>query len=602
MQAIADRSGSTGKGPLTQRLRLWSGLVLMAYVSWHYLNHALGHVSLAAMEAMLDWQEAVTGSFAGLAILYGALVIHIVLALAKLVNMRTWRRPAWEWTQIALGLAIPWFLFSHLTYTRGAETLAGVEMNYERELALLWPGAWIPQSALLLIVWIHGCIGIHYWLRLRPWYASRAPFLAALAVFVPALGLTGWIVAARRQYAEMVAAAGGEHPGIDSETAGMLHMLGRVEDYGQNIAIAVAATVVAIMAARWFAMRYRAKVRVTYGDGTTVNSAPGRTILEVSRANGIPHMSVCGGRARCSTCRTLVVSGHENLTAPTEAEAHLLGKLSAGPDVRLACQARIRGDVSIRPLIQPQASVAAPRSADPLGWGVEREIAIMFLDIRGFSRISEKSLPYDVVFILNSLFGEVGGGIEAANGYIDKFMGDGLMALFGLNSTPQEASRDAIRAAIAAQRATQSASRMLTQHLNEPLRIGIGIHTGTVVVGRIGRTADQTAPSRLTAIGDTVNVAARLESATKELACGIVVSARTLELAGLELDPATGEHSTITVRNISQPVEVVAIRNIDALEEKTGLKDIPKGSRQGRGGLLELAGGIATFGKKTGQG
>ncbi len=145
-------------------------------------------------------------------------------------------------------------------------------------------------------------------------------------------------------------------------------------------------------------------------------------------------MSVCGGRARCSTCRTLIVNGAENLSAQTEAEAHLLGKLNAGPDVRLACQARVRGDVAIRPLIQPQSSVNAPRSADPLGWGVEREIAVLFLDIRGFSRISEKSLPYDVVFILNSLFGEVGSGIEASNGYIDKFMGDGLMALFGLGS------------------------------------------------------------------------------------------------------------------------------------------------------------------------
>ncbi len=299
------------------------------------------------------------------------------------------------------------------------------------------------------------------------------------------------------------------------------------------MAIAAALGVVAVMALRWFQMRYRAKARITYGDGTIVNSAPGRTLLEVSRANGIAHMSVCGGRARCSTCRTLIVAGNDNLTTPTEAEAHLLGKLSAGSDVRLACQARVRGDVSVRLLIQPQASVNAPRNADPLGWGVEREIAVLFLDIRGFSKISEKSLPYDVVFILNSLFGEVGSEIEKANGYIDKFMGDGLMALFGLNSTPQEASRDAIRAAIAAQRATTSASRMLTQHLNEPLRVGIGVHTGMAVIGRIGRTADQTQPSRLTAIGDSVNIAARLESATKELACSIVLSGRTLELAGL---------------------------------------------------------------------
>ena len=602
MQAIPYRSGQTGKGPVVQRLRLWSGLVLMAYVTFHYLNHALGHVSLAAMERMLDAQEILTGNVIGLVVLYGALATHVVLALGKLINMRTWRRPAWEWTQIALGLAIPWFLFSHLTYTRGAESLLGIDMDYERELLLLWPGAWVQQSALLLIVWIHGCIGIHFWLRLRPWYMSAAPYLAGLAVFVPSLGLTGWIVAARRQYEAVSAEAGGGAPAIDSTTAQILQYLPRVEDAGQNVAIAVALGVVTIMAVRWFQMRYRAKARITYGDGSIVNSAPGRTLLEVSRANGIAHMSVCGGRARCSTCRTLIVAGNDNLTSPTEAEAHLLGKLSAGPDVRLACQARVRGDVSVRLLIQPQASVNAPRSADPLGWGVEREIAVLFLDIRGFSKISEKSLPYDVVFILNSLFGEVGSEIEKANGYIDKFMGDGLMALFGLNSTPQEASRDAIRAAIAAQRATTSASRMLTQHLNEPLRVGIGVHTGMAVIGRIGRTAGQTQPSRLTAIGDSVNIAARLESATKELACGIVLSNRTLEQAGLAPDSTAGEHSTITVHNISQPVEVLAVRDIDSLDEQLNRLQPDKAHAvRSRSGFREFAGGIATLGKKTGQ-
>jgi adenylate cyclase len=590
---MADRSGQTGKGPLAQRLRLWSGLVLMGYVTIHYINHALGHISLGAMEAMLDVQEIVTGSIAGKIVLYGSLLVHVVLALGKLVNMRTWRRPRWEWAQIALGLAIPWFLFSHLTYTRGAESLLGIEVDYEHELALLWPGAWIQQSLLLLIVWVHGCAGIHFWLRLRRSYLAFAPWLAGLAVLIPALALTGWIVAARREFEKLQQAANatvGAAGQPSNDAAMMLEQLRKLEQIGQWFAIIAAAIVVAIMALRWFALRYKASARVTYGDGTIVNSAPGHTLLEVSRAAGIPHMSVCGGRARCSTCRTLIVNGADNLTAETDAEAHLLGKLNAGPDVRLACQARVRGDVAIRPLIQPHASVHSPRSADPLGWGVEREIAVLFLDIRGFSKISEKSLPYDVVFILNSLFGEVGSGI------------DGLMALFGLGSTPQEASRDAMRAAIAAQRATQSASRMLTQHLNEPLRIGIGIDTGMAVIGRIGRTADQTSPSRLTAIGDTVNIAARLESATKELNCGIVISARTLERAGIGSSEEIGARSTIAVHNISQRVDVLAVSNYEAL----GLaldSSVPKmpGKPPRMGGLLDFAGGLATRAKKTGS-
>ena len=324
------------------------------------------------------------------------------------------------------------------------------------------------------------------------------------------------------------------------------------------------------MAARWILQRFRNKVRVTYGDGTIAVCAPGHTLLEISRAYRIPHMSVCGGRARCSTCRTLIVSGLENLGPQTEAENLLLRKLNAAPGVRLACQARVNGDAQVRPLIQPGANFASIRNLDPLGWGVEREIAVMFLDIRGFSRISEKSLPYDVVFILNSLFGEIGAEIEAANGYIDKFMGDGLMALFGLVSSPGEASRDALRAAIAAQNAAAKSSRMLTQHMSEPIRIGIGIHTGPVVVGRIGKTSDQTMPSRLTAIGDTVNIAARLESATKELGVGIVASAATMRTAGLKVSDAVGARRSISVHNISEPVDVVAIEDAAALAHELG--------------------------------
>jgi adenylate cyclase len=566
-----------GSGPLLQRLRLWSGLVLLGYVTWHYLNHALGHVSLAAMEAMLDVQEVVLGNPLGLAILYGALAVHVGLALFKLASLRTFRRPAWEWVQIVLGLAIPWFLVSHITYTRGAESALGIEVDYGHELLLLWPAVWVQQGLLLLIVWVHACIGIHFWLRLRPWYPSAMPWLAGLAVAIPALAQTGWITAARREF-DRIQAAGGDAANAQ-EAAAMIAALGQLHGLLQNIALGAAALVAAVIAVRMLMQRYRTRIRVTYGDGTTVSATAGTSLLDVSRAAGIPHMSVCGGRARCSTCRTLVTDGGENLTEPTDAERTLLTRLNADHSIRLACQARLRGDVSIRPLIQPQAAASVPRRTDPLGWGVEREIAVLFLDIRGFSRISEKSLPYDIVFILNSLFGEVGGAVERNRGYIDKFMGDGMMALFGLDSSPAEASREALRAAIAAQEATAKAMRMLTQHLHEPLRIGIGIHIGNVVVGRIGRTSDQTSPSRLTAIGDTVNIAARLESATKDLKSPIVVSAKLLQTAGLTINDAIGERHSLTVHNISAPVDVVAIQEFSALSAELGGAETDSGGR-----------------------
>jgi adenylate cyclase len=157
-------------------------------------------------------------------------------------------------------------------------------------------------------------------------------------------------------------------------------------------------------------------------------------------------------------------------------------------------------------------------------------------------------------------------------------MGDGLMAIFGLSSPPRQASRDAIRAALASEAAARASSRILTHHLSEPIRIGIGVDIGTAVIGRIGRTSDQVAPSRLTAIGDTVNIAARLESATKELNCPIVLSSRAVDAAGIKLTKEIGDREKISVHNISEPVDIVAIRDLGAL--RTGLGETDPSQRK----------------------
>lgn len=563
--------GGPGRGPLVQRLRLYSGLILFGYVCLHYINHSLGHVSLAAMEAMLVVVSFVVGSLPGQILLYGSLATHVSLGLWKLTQLRTWRLPIWHWTQILLGLAIPWFLISHIVYTRAAEQLIGVEIDYARELALLWPGAALKQSILLLLAWLHGVLGLHFWLRMRDGYTRWFPLAAGFAIALPALAGTGWIAAARKQYDQLLVTAelsteGSAQLEKHREWLGfMVSQLRQLELTVQWIALALIGMFAIFTVGRWIAQQFGARIKIDYGNGVIANCTPGHTLLEISRANGVPHMSVCGGRARCSTCRTLIISGKQHLTQPAEAESNLLARLSAPDDIRLACQVRVNGDIGVRPLIQAQSTVVMPRNADPLGWGVEREVAVFFLDIRGFSRISERSLPYDVVFILNSFFAEIGSAVEGSNGYIDKFMGDGMMALFGLNSTPGQAARDALRAAVGAHQAAASASRILTQHLREPLRIGIGVDIGEVVVGRIGKTSDQTNPSRLTAIGDAVNIAARLEASTKELAAPIVVSARTLERGGVEIADDVGERHSISVHNISEPVDVVAIAEPEKL-------------------------------------
>ncbi len=143
---------------------------MMVYAAFHFLNHALGHISLEAMETVLTWQSWIWQSWPGTIVLYGALLIHACLGVWKVAMLDTHRLPAWDWLQILLGLSMPVWLASHLVYTRWSEFQIGLEVDYSQELALIWSGAILQQTALLLMVWVHGCIGIHFWLRIRDGY------------------------------------------------------------------------------------------------------------------------------------------------------------------------------------------------------------------------------------------------------------------------------------------------------------------------------------------------------------------------------------------------------------------------------------------------
>jgi adenylate cyclase len=195
--------------------------------------------------------------------------------------------------------------------------------------------------------------------------------------------------------------------------------------------------------------------------------------------------------------------------------------------------------------------------------GREREVCVLFADLRGFTKISEKRLPYDVVFLLNRYFEAVGGAIETAGGIPNQFIGDGVMALFGVDAGPEEGARHAVAAARAMHRAVAELSADLHEVLPAPLRIGIGIHCGPAVVGHMGRGV----ATYLTAVGDTVNTASRLQEQTKEFACELVLSDRAAERAGLDVSGFRREE--ISIRNRAEPIVVWVIGDVETLVTKT---------------------------------
>jgi adenylate cyclase len=186
-------------------------------------------------------------------------------------------------------------------------------------------------------------------------------------------------------------------------------------------------------------------------------------------------------------------------------------------------------------------------------------VVVMFADLRGFTTFSENRLPYDVVFLLNRYFRAMGEAIESSGGHLDKFIGDGIMALFGLDDGPEAGARNALRAARRMIETLEDLNRDLAADLAEPLRIGIGIHAGGAIVGDLGYG---TATS-LTAIGDVVNTASRLESASKEFKTQLIASEAVLLLAGIE--PTLMERHNFTPRGRVESMDIGVLRDTNLL-------------------------------------
>ncbi|MBI4271065.1 MAG: adenylate/guanylate cyclase domain-containing protein [Candidatus Rokubacteria bacterium] len=556
-----------------RRLRLVSGLVLFTYLTTHLANHALGLVSLETMGAGREWFLALWRHPLATLALYTALVTHGVLALASLWLRHTLRMPAWETAQLTLGIAIPAILVPHVVGTRLAHELYGVQDLYARVVLALWvvaPERGLRQTLLVVLAWAHGCIGLHYWLRFRPWYPRVRAALFAAALLLPALALLGFVTAGRA-----VAAL--------ARTPGWTEALARATNAPDGAAsAALAATanravslyataLVLVMAARAARQLYRRRfrsVRISYPGDRTVTVPVGFTVLEASRHAGLPHASVCGGRGRCSTCRVRVTRGLDALAPAGDAERRVLERVGAAADVRLACQIRPGRDVAVVPLLPATMPVEDALAHADTRQGSEREVVVLFADLRGFTRMAEHKLPYDVVFLLNRYFETVGAAVIGAGGVTNQFTGDGVMALFGLEAGPATGCRQALAAARAMVSGVTRLSRELAGELDAPLRLGIGIHAGPAVVGRMGWGES----FYLTAVGDTVHVAARLEQATKDYGCELVVSDAVARHAGL--DRARFPRHDLAVRNRAGQVAVHVIERVAALDASTSSREL----------------------------
>ncbi|WP_435231193.1 adenylate/guanylate cyclase domain-containing protein [Pseudopelagicola sp. nBUS_20] len=538
------------RGSWRTKARIISGLVLFSYVFLHLLSVGMGLFSLELMEASQGVTSAIFGNVIGMLAMSSAFLTHLGLALYRIAWRRTLRMPLAEALQMLLGVSIPFLLMAHFVHTDLANRFFGVEVKMGFITGVIWntSSGW-QQGTLVLVTWIHACIGLQYWLRVSPVWHRIQPLMIMIATLLPAYAIAGFVVQGRSQNARIWDPTTG--PALREEynfpTPETFAALRKITDSGLAIFWALLLLTIAIFLGRKL-LGNRNSLRIRYIDGPEIYGQRGMTLLEMSRAAGVSHMSLCGGRGRCTTCRVVIEDGGDRLHPPSPAELSSLRAVNAPPNARLACQLRPSEPATVLRVFRADGRRARAHQS----LGQERRLAILFLDMRGFTARTTGQLPYDVVFLLNRFFDAIVPSISGAGGTVDKYLGDGLLALFELEDE-RASAQAALDAAAGIGSALQTFNKALAAEGAQPVAIGMGLHLGDLVLGEIG--AAENAPR--TIIGDTVNATSRIEACTKELGVEALISSDLIQAAGKEISNL--ELIDLDLRGVAHTISALAV-------------------------------------------
>lgn len=541
-----------------RNLRLASGLVLFAYILAHMINHALGLISLDVAEAGLEIAVHVWYSWPGTVLLYGAAATHFLLALWSVYIRRTFRLPPLELLRIALGFTLPVILIGHAVATRLAWELFALSSDYTRVVTNLWlADSQGMQLGLLAPGWLHGCLGLHFIFSRRPWYRQGRYVLFAVALLVPVFSALGFIAMGRELSTSAAAAAAS----IDQLSPARAAQQVAMAQWRNTLLIGYFGIIGATFAAR--AVRNaiergrRRLISISY-PGRTVRVPRGWSVLEASRSFHIPHASMCGGRARCSTCRVRVTAGEDDCPAAEPEERATLDRIGAPPDMRLACQLRPEADVSVIPLMQTERPIyrLPPPQRSP-----EREVVVVFCDFLNRAELASDHMPQDLLYLLMRYLDAIGNAVRLAGGTLSSVRPDSACALFGLECGLAQAARQALRAAAAIERAIIDLNGRLGRQGDSTVKIAVSIHAGPAAVGEIG-TSD---PPVVMAVGEAMDVANELRKAAAVQGKPFAISKPVYTAAGL--DPHF--ENEIMVPGSEAPVAVSLSESAPALPVST---------------------------------
>lgn len=541
MTILQERADFTSAGLLSKRTssalrrnaRMASGLVLFTYIGAHLLNHSLGLISLDTAEAGMEIAVEVWYSLPGTILLYGAAGLHFLLALWAVYERRTFRLPPAELIRIALGFTLPIILIGHAVATRLAYDLFGLSSNYTRVISNLWMAdsqAW--QLGLMAPGWLHGCLGLHLAFSRRPLYRKLRFVLFAGALLLPVFSGLGFIAMGR----QIAANPDATKAALEFLSPVKAEQRAGIARWKNGILIAYFGIIGAAFGAReirnLIERSRRRLITISY-PGRAVKVPRDWTVLEASRSYHLPHASMCGGRARCSTCRVRVTAGEEFCPPPGSDEQATLKRIGAPPDVRLACQLRPQGDISVVPLVRTERPVyraAAPKL------NTEREIVVMFCDFLNRAEVAGDQLPQDVLYALTLYIEALSNAVRAARGTLSYIELDSVCALFGVDRGAVQAAQHALQASAAIERVIADINTRLGRQWNCKMKVAVSVHAGRAAVSEVGSSD----PPIVMAIGEAVDVANALRKAAAAQDKPFAISEPVFQAASLEF-PAQNE-------------------------------------------------------------
>ncbi len=555
-----------------RKIRIYSGIILFIYALSHLLNHSVNIISIDAADYVreayfhLIWRNPI-----GTILLYGSFLVHIPLGFYDIGKRKSFKMSGKEWIQIIFPVLALFLLLQHVAGAFIASRYFEVNFAYELFFSVMLTEA--PSeviiggtlfSLMVVFIWVHGVIGVNTLLRynLRT-YEKNIFYLYLIYISVPVLGIFGFISGLKEQsllsYLKLL--QGQENflfsiimERVPQEVFGPIDAS---EPLINNYYPLLVLVVIIIATGNVLRAKYFGRIEVQYPGDRKVSIPKGTSILEASKIAKIPHQSECGGKGRCTTCRIRVITFDGALPKPNAYEARAIDRVGLDEDVRLACQLKPTGNVSIIPLVNPQNSL--DKASDRTGLsGKEKEAAILFVDLRDFTKLSEKNLAYDVVYILNKYYSVCGKIIESNSGRLDKFIGDGIMAIFDSGYGMSENCTNAVNAASQISENMKSLNGEMKIEFSEDIRFGMGIHAGDTIFGLMGYGKTFTE----TVVGDNVNIASRLEELTKSYSCELVISKYVAEQAKLEIDGFNSD--VVSIRGRKENLEIYSI--IDASE------------------------------------